>query len=366
MTSALLRQWEALGRPLPRLPQAAALLLLAALMAAMGLIIPAAPLAQQAPAERIEAARDASQGDLALYARIAERVAAGEGYYAAAVDEQRARDYPTRPFVTVRLPTLALLNALVGDTAVRILAAGLLVSVVLALYFRLTGLVGPVERGTALVMLMLGGAVIVSPQAGLIHEVYAGLLLTIALLLHRPQRWWPSLLAAALALSVRELAAPFVLLWFAFALIERRWREAAAVTGLLALFALGLALHYHGVEAGRLPDDPASPGWDAMVGYSLPVMALSRLTVLTLLPSAVAGPLAILPLLGWFALGGRLGLFACLWFAGFLTAMALFARPENFYWAQLILPAYAAGFAFAPRALLELARTAFGRPERQA
>jgi len=45
--------------------------------------------------------------------------------------------------------------------------------------------------------------------------------------------------------------------------------------------------------------------------------------------------------------------------------MALFARPANFYWVELGLPAYALGLAFAPRGLIELFRSAFGRAARQ-
>src|SRR3546814_12079814 len=50
---------------------------------------------------------DGLVGDHALYARIAQRVAAGESYYTAAAAEHRSGHYPLRPFVTVRLPTLA-------------------------------------------------------------------------------------------------------------------------------------------------------------------------------------------------------------------------------------------------------------------
>ena len=60
-----------------------------------------------------------------------------------------------------------------------------------------------------------------------------------------------------------------------------------------------------------------------------------------------------------------MGLFAVLWFGGFFLAMALFARPENFYWVQLTLPAYMAGMAFAPRAIFEMRKISFGQRERQ-
>ena len=370
-SATLLETWEALGRPLTRLPRWAAGLVLALLAAAMVWSVGAtAPLAE-AEAARVaamaaRAAADAkapaaekparAKGDLALYARINERMTAGEGYYAAAMDEQRASNYPTRPFVAVRLPTLAWLQAVIGVAGVRYLEFALVLACLWAANSRLARLasVSLPERLAVLGLLVLGGAAVLAPRAGLIHELWAGLCLTLALLLYRPERWWPALLAAAAAIAVRELAVPFVLLWLAFALAARRWREAAGVAGLLALFAGGMTLHYLAVEAGRLANDPASPGWDAMIGYGLPLMALSRLTGLIMIPVTAAAPIALLPLIGWAGIGGRLGLFALLWSAGTLTMIALFARPDNFYWAQLVLPAYGLGLAFAPRALAEL------------
>jgi hypothetical protein len=374
MLRAAFDRWEALVRPLPHLSRTSALALLALLIAAMALSIPATAALDQPEAASTTAAiqatsnaeADTGNGDLALYARITERVAAGEDYYGAAMAEQRAQDYPTRPFVAVRLPTLAVLGAALGLPVMRILAMALLAATMAALQFRLEGIAKLAERVAAQVLLVFGGAAaLVVPQVGLIHEVFAGLLLTLALLLYRPERWWPSLLAVGLALAVRELAVPFVLLWLTFALGAGRWREAAGVGGLLALFAVGMTAHYFAVEAGRLPGDAVSQGWQALMGYGLPIMALIRLTPLTLLPPMLAAAMMVLPLLGWIAIGGRLGLFASLWFAGFLTAVALFARPENFYWAQLVLPAYAIGFAFAPRALFELGGAAFVRKERR-
>ncbi len=362
---SILDQWEALDRPLTRLPRwaaAAVLALTIALMAWGG--------ASTGSIERLEAAREGpttnadgtaidQRGDLALYERLSARVAAGEGYYAAATTEQRAAGYPTRPFVTVRLPTLAYMHVLIGSSGVRYLEIALLLACLLALPGAVRMAPLPEKIGGA-VGLLLGGATIAAPFAGLYHEALAGVLLSLALLLYRPERWWPALLVAGCALAVRELAVPFVLLWLAFALIGQRWREAAGVAALLAVFAGGMVLHYLAVAAVVRPDDLASEGWNAMSGYALPLMVMARLTVLSLLPAALAAPLAILPLLGWLGLGGRLGLFASLWFGGLFTMTALFARPENFYWVQLALPAYAVGFAFAPRAIIQLARRVGG------
>lgn len=364
----LLDRWEALGRPLARLPRWAAGLALALLAAAMIWSVGATRPLAEAEAARVAAntARTAAaapsetpakaKGDLALYARVADRMAEGESYYDAAMDEQRASNYPTRPFVAVRQPTLAWLQTLIGVAGVRYAMFGLVLACLLAANHRLAGLaaVSAPERIGAVMLLVLGGAAVLVPKAGLIHELWAGLALTLALLLYRPERWWPALLAAAAAIAVRELAVPFVLLWLVFALAGKRWGEAAGVAALLALFAAGMTAHYLAVEAGRLASDPASQGWDAMIGYGLPLMALSRLTGLMLLPITAAAPLALLPLVGWLGIGGRLGLFALLWSAGTFTMIALFARPDNFYWAQLALPAYGVGLAFAPRALFEL------------
>ena len=348
--------WETQDRPLRLLPRAAAIALLAIMIALMAWsVFVTAPMEQSAiPSGTPHTQADERDGDLALYRRISERVIAGENYYAAAVEQQRASNYPVRPFFTVRLPTLAMIHKAVGLEGARWLALGLLAACVLAVLWRLRAVVLPMERAAAGVLVLFGGAAAITPEAGLIHELIAGLLLTLALVLYDPHRWWPSLIAAGLALAVRELAAPFVLLWLAFALSQRRWKEAAGVAILLSLFTVGLYLHSLGVVAELIAGDPTSPGWDALAGFALPLVALAKLTALLILPLWLAAPLAVLPLLGWLGLGGRLGLFASLWFAGFFVAIALFARPENFYWAQLALPAYFAGFAFVPRALIDL------------
>ncbi|MCL9999470.1 MAG: hypothetical protein NBV68_08815 [Erythrobacter sp.] len=295
-----------------------------------------------------------AKGDMALYSRVAARVAAGEGYYAAALAEHRASGYPTRPFVTIRLPTLAWAQAAIGADGVRWLALALVAGAIAALWWRSPALASVEERIIAAALLAAGGGAALSRLAGYDHDFIAGVLLSLALLAYRADRWWPSLLAAAAALAVRELAAPFVLLWLAFAFEQHRWREAGAVAGLLALVAAGLVAHAHAVDALRLPGDLASQGWNALAGYGVPLAGLAQLTGLRHVPAMLAAPLAVLPLLGWAGLGGRMGLFALLWFTGLATGMALFARPQNYYWVELALPAYAIGLAFAPRGLTEL------------
>lgn len=366
---SLVERWEALGRSFRHLPRWGATLMLALLAAAMAWSVwtvrPSSPVERTRPSLSATSSAPIStgreRGDMALYARIHARMAAGEGYYAAAPGEHRASGYPSRPFVTVRLPTLALVQAAIGADGVRWLALALVACAFAALFWRAVPFGSVEERIIAAALLAAGGGAALSPVASYDHDFLAGVLLTLALVAYRPRCWWPALLAAATALAVRELAAPFVALWLVFALAERRWREATAVAGLLAALAIGLALHAAAVDAARLPGDLASQGWSAMAGYGVPLAGLLQLTGLRHLPPILAAPLAVLPLLGWAGLGGRTGLFGAIWFAGLATMMALFARPANYYWIELALPAYAIGLAFAPRAIGELIAQATGR-----
>jgi hypothetical protein len=371
--ASLIARWEALGRPFLHLPRWAAALVLAltlgaaaaatlsmASAAACGIAVPGREAALSA-----SASPQRTKGDMALYARISARVAAGEGYYAAALAEHRASGYPTRPFVTVRLPTLAWAQALLGADGVRWLALALSGAAIAALFWRAQLIASLEERIIAAALLAAGGGAALAPLAGYDHDFIAGVLLTFALLAYRPERWGYALIAAAAALAVRELAAPFVALWLAFALAGGRRREALGLSGVLALFAAGLAAHAAAVDAARLPGDLASQGWSAMAGYGVPLAGLLDLTGLRHLPPMLAAPLAVLPLLGWAGLGGRTGLFVLVWFAGVATMMALFARPANYYWIELALPAYALGLAFAPRAIGELISRAAARSSMQ-
>jgi hypothetical protein len=310
--------------------------------------------------------------DYDLYQTIDQRVAAGENYYHAALAEQRKSHYPTRPFVAVRLPTLAWVTALLGGlTSWRIIAPELWLATVLGMIWFTAGRANWAERIGAAFAVVIFGATAWQHGVGLSHDNLGGLFLSAALVFYRPWRWWPSLLLAACALAIRELAVPFVLLWAVFAASQRRWREFAAIAALLVVFAVGLFMHAQAVAAYRLPGDLPSQGWTGMQGPVLALFGMMSVAGLGKLPVWLGlkialplwiGPLlALLPMLGWAALGGRRGLFAALWFAGFMLAVSMFARQMNFYWLGLVLPAYGAGLAFVPRALWDLV-SALRRP----
>ena len=356
----LIDWWTGIGRPLRRLPRWAAIaaLVLTAVALAWSAFAMGRP---GANGEQALIETQSGFGDLDLYATIAGRVSRGEPYYTAALAEQRAHGYPTRPFVTVRTPIMAWGTQLWGETGWRLIAFALLGANVLAWTARLSPQTTSVERVAAALFVFASGLGVFNAYYIRMHDLFAGLLVSLALGLHRPERWWPSWIAAAAGLAIRELALPFVLLWAALALVEKRWRELAAVAVLLALFVAGMALHAEGVAGARLAGDSASQGWAGLIGPRMVLASLAELTPLLALPPSLAGPLALLPLLGWLGLGGRSGLFATLWFVGFATAISLFARSELFYWALLMLPAYGGGLALAPRALADLVAVSLGK-----
>src|SRR5690606_29540631 len=96
--------------------------------------------------------------DSLLYRRIIEQVNAGQSYYPVVVDEHRQHRYPLRPFVTVRLPTLAVALAALPDESTRRGAIGLLGALTLGAWaWRLRALrLDLGQHGAALLLVGLG------------------------------------------------------------------------------------------------------------------------------------------------------------------------------------------------------------------
>ena len=316
---------------------------------------PAAPTSAPVAADE----RSGRDTDLALYDVIIERVAAGENYYAVAVEEQRARNFPVRPGFAVRLPTLAIISAAVGLGGVWAMAAILGLLLVWAWWRRLSPLIDePVRRVIAVGLVLLGIAVSYKPIYFVLHELWSGVLLAIALALHRPGKWFAAWVAAALALAIREHALPFVLLMGALALWRRDWREAGAWVALALLFLVLLAIHVGTVAQLTSDADQLSPSWLALRGPQGWLESITLTSGLYLLPAWLGAPLMFLPLLGWAALKERIGLEALLLFAGYGLLFMIAGRENNFYWGLMVVPAWFVGLYWVPAALRDLVTSA--------
>lgn len=311
----------------------------------LGLVLP--------PGQGGRMATDGPTGtDAGLYQRIVARVQAGEPYHAAAIAEQRAHDYPVKPFVTVRPPALAWLIAKIGWPGASALLLALTVAACLAFTLALrAAATSAAEWLPAAALSALGAFLLGQPSMTMWHDIWTALLLMLALGLWRPHRAWPAVLAGLAAALIRELAIPFLLAMGFMALIDRRPREATLWAGALLVAGVALALHAHAVAALVLPGDPASQGWSGGGGWPLLLAMLRQTSLFGLLPApaimtAILTPLA---LLGWIARGDALGRRVSLMLAGYGAMLMLFARPDNFYWSALIAPILPAGLAFLPR-----------------
>ena len=307
--------------------------------------------------------------DLALYDHVIARIGKGENYYAVAADEHRKANYPLRPGVAVRLPTLAWLSVWLGDTGrgAEVIVPGslgaalvLLLAVVMAWWKRLGAEPGGAQFqriGTAL--MFMGASLGLNRYYFVLHELWAGMLIALSLALHRPgQKWLAALVVAGLALAIREHVLPYVLLMGALALWRRDWKEGAAWGALVAMFGLYLAWHLGQVAQHVLPSDPMGPSWLELRGLSGWLSNVVLSSNMRFLPHFVAGPLVMLMVLGWASWKSPLGTTATLLYLGYGLAFMIAGRPDNFYWGAVIAPAMFVGLAFAPRAIASLVKAA--------
>jgi len=305
-------------------------------------------------------------GDAALYRQITARVAKGETYYHAVAVEHRASFYPLKPFTAVRPPLLTKAMAAIGPAAADLLLRLLAVAAAAATVIRLAPHMRAPFREAAILLGATSAGAFVQSGMWVWHEVWAGLLITLALACRTDRHWLLSLAFGLAAALVRELAFPFLIVMAGAAWLTGSRREAAAWAG-AALFVLAiLAAHWSRVVQIALPSDVTSPGWLALGGWRFDLALARQSSLLIPLPgwvSALATPLA---LLGWCARPGgyaaRTVALIGLWLAVFL----LLGRPDNVYWGFLFAPILPIGLAFAPDALADLIRAIGAGGRRQA
>jgi len=314
-----------------------------------------------APAPKLRAS-PAEQSDLDLYRDIIAGVARGGDYYQVAAEELRKGNYPLKPFVTFRLPTHVSVYALFGERPMILVIWALCAALVIAWWVKLRPLLPRLLNAFAMFFLAGGLGGMLQLQTGLFHESWAALLLALMIAVHRPDRFWPAVILGGAALMIRELALPMILAMGGLALIEKRWREAAAWALAVTLFGIYLTLHAHWVSQVVLPGDPASPGWSNMNGLQFALKSIAKVTFGIRLPDAAAIGLLILSLFGWASVKSGWALRATLLIAGYTAMLALMARADTFYWALLAAPLAFVGLAFLPKALSDLVKAARRTP----
>lgn len=279
-------------------------------------------------------------GDVALYRRITDRLHNGQPYYEAAVEEHRTTGYPLRPFLTVRPPLLAdILAMLPGDGGRRLALLTLAAATFAAWAFRLSrrGL-HPVRYCAALLLLAVGIAPAFLAEAEPVHEVWAGLLIALSLVLRRQEAWFASVVIATLAALLRELAAPYLLVMAAVALAEQQRKEAAAWFAGFAIFTAALMLHAATVNGLVTPADRLSASWVRFGGWPFVMQASEWALLGPLFPRWLVPALVPLALFGFTAWRGALGRRLALTVGGYVVGFLCFGRADNSYWGLMIAP----------------------------
>ncbi len=320
---------------------------------AYGLFLTLSPGAVPNPAEASTPSAQEKMGDLELYRTITDRVAVGDDYYIAAAQLQRQEGYPLKPFVTMRMPTLATMIATLGTTGAQALLWGLMAMTLMVWWRRFEACFADMGRRlTAILCLTISLTIIGLPNMIVLHDAWAGLLVTLALGLHGNKRIWPTMLAVAAAILIRETILPVAGLFLFLALIDRHYKAAVA-WGVLIIAALGIiTLHAQAVLTVTLPGDPASQGWLKAGGWGFALQAWGDTTVLQVLPKWVAAVLVPLAMAGWFSWADKTGRSVSLAFVGYTILFIGAGRPENFYWGLWLSPILLAGLAFVPQAIV--------------
>ena len=293
--------------------------------------------------------------DPMLYSQVAARVGNGDSYYTAAAELHREGGFPLKPFVTMRLPTLAYLTGYLGSKASFVLFLALIGAVVVG--WMRAAIQGGLSKPMTIALCGLIGmscAILINPITSVLHDAWAGLLIALALALWREGRFWPSLIVGLAAALIRENAAAFLLLMGAAAAIEQRWREVLCWAGAVAIMIVVLKLHHDAVALVVRDDDIVSSGWQAHGGWPMLVIATKFCTPLLLLPRWLAAFLLPLALFGWASWKHPLALRVTGLLLGYGAMIMLFARVQNFYWALLMAPLLLGGLALVPRAFARL------------
>ena len=299
--------------------------------------------------------------DLQLYRDIIAGVADGGDYYQVAAKEQRAAHYPVQPFYTFRLPTHATIYAAVGERPMIVVIWLLGAAIMVVWWRRLHPLLPLPLLGAAMFCLAGGLGGLMQPVTGLFHESWAGLLLALMIAIRRPSRPWPAIVAGGAALMIREQALPMILAMGGLALLEKRWREAAAWGAVVAIFAAYMTVHAGWVAEVVRPGDLASQGWNSLLGMQFALKSIAKVTFGIRLPDVVAAALFTLSMFGWASVRAGWALRASLLLFGYALMLALFARADTFYWALIAAPLSFVGLAFVPRAFADLGKAVRGR-----
>jgi hypothetical protein len=297
-------------------------------------------------------------GDAQLYRQISARVAQGQNYYEAAAIEHRASGYPLKPANAVRTPIVAEITAVLGESGADLLLRLLTIAAIAATVMRLAPQLRAPYREAAILLSATSMGAFVQSGMSVWHEIWAGLLITLALACRTERRWFASVMLGLAAALIRELAFPFLLVMAVTAWTSGARREAQAWLAASAIAIILLVTHMAAVRAITLPSDVTSPGWMAFGGWRFDLALARQSSLIMALPPWAAAVTTPLALLGWCAWRSAYALRTAAMLSLWMGAFLVLGRPDNSYWGFLFAPLLPAGLAMAPAALQDLVSAA--------
>jgi hypothetical protein len=302
------------------------------------------------------------KGDLATYSQIVEDMRKGEPYYTAAHRALVAGHYGTRSVFNWRLPTLSWVwSALPSQVwAKALLLAAAAVAIGLTFVWFLTAVSGP-----AALLALLGVALnlmsCLPVGAELLADVVAGVLILISVAAYGLRWRAAGLIAGVAALSVKELAAPYVLICVFEAWRQRRYGELFVWAMALAGFACFFFWHYQMVQEHILPSDIAyHDGWLQFGGLQFVLATAGFNGLLLAAPLWITAILLPLCLLGLSAWDGPTGERVRLTVGAYLVLFLFVGKAFDVYWGAFFTPLMMLGLPFLPRALADLGAAVLG------
>jgi hypothetical protein len=339
--------------------QAVAVVALAALLVVWSLAVISWP--------RATAVDSTPQGgrDLEAYRRIVERVHGGENYYSAAGAELRAGGYATSSVFNWRPPIYAWLLALFPTPVWGQVLLGVLALLALALAYAGDRAGHGAGHALLLIVTMVGAFLwCVDGEAYFSQELWAGVLIAVAVGCFGSQCRWGGIAAGLAALWLRELALPFVIVAMFVAWRERRWRELAVWCLGAGANALFLAWHAWQVQQHLTGHELAeASGWFQFGGPAFVVRTSQMNVWLFNLPAWVAVIYLITALVGFASWRGPQALLVGGTVVLYLAAFLVVGKAFNGYWGLLYVALLPQGLVRAVSSGRAL-RAAFDSPKR--
>jgi hypothetical protein len=301
-----------------------------------------------------------NQGDLGLFKAIVERIGRGEGYYEAFASEARQRGYGTRSVFNWRTPLhLWFLGHLPGP-GWRLALIGILAAFTGGVAFVAMERDGGFPLAV-IAALILAPALCFSIFGALFAETWAGLLILLSIGLAALGWRASSVTAGLLALFLRELAFPYVVISFWLAWRGGRRGEWWCWLSGLAAYSVYYTNHAMHVVSLIGAADKAYPSSWLQWGGPAFVLQTMRFGLLGLFPIVVASTGITLAILGMVGERGKFAVRVSWTTATYALLLASLGKPFNDYWGLLYSPLLCLGIAWSPAALRDLLRSLLGR-----